>query len=203
MHFRRFGGDNRDQGKGFVFHHLGGLLHDFRVDPMVTDEELLPGPQRQAFLEAYRRFLRLDDAHRIVNGDIDYRGGTRVIRDGRSEPYFQPHIGADYDLFLDPGTGIGEGGREYVPRRVIADLVPNGAERVLLVYVSWNRNDPAWRWLLDQVPGWAGGRLQGFVCDLGGNGILFLSNKGNDRLKYMRGTLTTAFGPVAEWRVRS
>jgi hypothetical protein len=52
VRFRRFGGDNRDQGKGFVFYHLAGLLRDFRVDPMVTDEGLPPGPGRRAFVEA-------------------------------------------------------------------------------------------------------------------------------------------------------
>lgn len=125
------------------------------------------------------------------------------MREGKVESYFQPHIGAEYDLFLDPDTGIGERGGEYVPYRVIPDLLPAGSGRVLAVYVSSNRNDGTWRWLLDQVAGWAGGRLQAFVCDRGGNGIIFLAFQGNDRLKFMPGTLTNDFDPVAEWRVRS
>jgi hypothetical protein len=168
MHFRKYSGDNRDQGKGFVFHHLADQLRNFRIDPMVTDENLPAGPQRQAFIEAYRRFLRLADGHQIVNGDINYLGGTPVVRTGKTESYFHPHINTEYDIFLDPDTGIGERGREFVPYRVISDLLPAASERVLAVYVSSNRNDVTWRWLLDQVAGWADGRLQAFVCDLGG-----------------------------------
>ena len=170
---------------------------------MVTDEDLPPGPQRQSFIEAYRRFLRLADGHRIVNGDLTYRGGGTVVRGGREESYFRPHVGHGGDLFLDPDTGIGGRGCRYFPCGVIGDLLPAGAGRVLLVYVSTNRNDASWRWLLDRVPRWAEGRLQAFVCDLGGNGILFLANKCNDRVKYMRGTLSNVFGPVAQWRVIS
>jgi hypothetical protein len=203
VRFRGFGGDNRDLGKGFVFHHLAGLLRDFRVDPMVTDEDLPPGPGRRAFVEAYRRFLRLADGDRVVNGDVDYRGGGTVLRGGREEPYFGPHVGHDGDLFLDPDTGVGGRGSGYVPCGVIGQLLPAGAERVLLVNVSADRKDATWRRLLGRVPRWADGRLQAFVCDLGGNGILFLANKGNGRMKFMRGTLKNVFGPVAEWRVIS
>lgn len=203
MHMQRFGGDNRDHGKGFVLHHLSDELRDLRVDPMVTDDDLVPGPDRGAFTDAYRRFLRLADGHQIVNGQLSYRGNAPVLRDGKEEPYFQPHFGQEYDLFLDPDIGIGEGGCEYVPVRVIPDLVRAGSERVLLVYVTSNWSDPTWKWLLDQASQWADGRLQAFVCDLGGSGILFLANKGNDRLKYMRGNLSNVFGPLKEWRVKS
>jgi len=202
MHFRKFSGDNRDQGKGFVFHHLGAVLRNFRVDPMVTDDNLPAGADRDEFIEAYRRFLRLADGHQIVNGQINYQGAVPVIRNGRTESYFAPHFGGDDDLFLDPDVGIGERGLEYVPYRVILELLPDKSERVLLVYVSSNRNDPTWQWLLDQTSMRTGGRLQAFVCDLGGNGILFLARKGNSRIEFMRDVLRNAFGPVKEWRVK-
>ena len=82
-------------------------------------------------------------------------------------------------------------------------LLPDESDRVLLIYVSMNRNDVSWGWLFDQVRNAGGGKLQGFLCDLGGNGILFLSHRGNDRLRFMRGTLRCVFGPMAEWRLKS
>src|SRR5205823_5793144 len=101
-----------------------------------TDENLPAGPQREAYVEAYRRFLRLGDRDQIVNGELNYRGNFKVARNGKKESYFQPHFDVEYDLFLDPDKGIGKGGCEHVPYRVIPDFIPSGSQRVLLVYVS-------------------------------------------------------------------
>src|SRR5690242_15180041 len=118
MKLRKYGGDNRDHGKGFVFHHLADQLRDFHVDPMISDEDLPAGAQRLPYLDAYRRFLRLADTGRIINGDANYRGArTVVVRNGVEEPYFEPHIKTDYDLFLDPDNGIGDSGPKHVPRQ--------------------------------------------------------------------------------------
>lgn len=201
MHFKRFGGDNRDQGKGFVFHSLGRELRDFHVDPMITDADLPAGPLREGYVEGYRRFLRLSDSHQIVNSALTYCGNVPVMRNGKSESYFKPHFDMTYDLFLDPDTGIASGGREYVPRGILSMLLPEKSDRVLLIYVSANRNGRDWRWLLSQLDVWFKCPTRAFVCDLGGNGILFLSNQWNDRLKFMRGALRNAFGPFAEWRI--
>ncbi len=125
MNLAKFGGDNRDHGKGFILSSLGNVLNDLHVDAMITDGESRDQDNFSQMLDSYRRFLRLTENQPIINSEQRYRGGTRINRGGNQEDYFQPHYGKSNDLFLDPDDGIHrEGGSKDVTPAVIERLIP-------------------------------------------------------------------------------
>lgn len=192
----QYGGDGKDHAKGFVLASLYESIPrlDLRVDPMFSDAPLAFGSDA---LNAYCRFLRIQP-DRVINHDLQYRGLPAVTRNDQREDYFQPHYGQDYDLFLDPDTGFGAGGRRHVPWRVLPRLVPHGSSRVLAVFQSRHRSANfeqhfATRFLLDCDYFWVVLGQQAYV--------LFLSIRDNPRLDLFRKALETAYHPHETIRI--
>jgi hypothetical protein len=204
MNFDSFGGDNRDHGKGFVLDAIAPLLQGFQVDPMISNQDWPTRPlqERETWLGWYRWFLRLQPDHQIANAATPFNGKADVERGGLMQPYFAPHIGKEHDLFLDADTGVGDGGREHVPYRVIGEMLSKASTRLLMVYVTPSFNNPSGLIELSRINEWFPTRFGGFVCDLGGNQIMFLAVAGNERLASVKSALKERLGPFADRRVK-
>lgn len=191
-----YAGDGKDHAKGFVLASLYASIPrlDLRVDPMFSDAPLALGSDG---LDAYCRFLRVN-AKQVFNNELQYR--QQVTRNGHREDYFKPHYGQDYDLFLDPDTGFGGGGRHHVPWRVLPLLVPDGTSRVLAVFQSRHRTRGFERHFSDRhLPAY-----DGFWVDLGQQAyVLFLSVRNNPRLATFRRALEKAYHPYEKRRVNT
>lgn len=192
----QFGGDCKDHAKGFVlaslYDSIPGL--NLRIDPMFSDSPLPDGAEG---LDAYCRFLRIRP-DQVINNDVEYRGLQKVTRNGRSQDYFEPHYVQDYDLFFDPDTGIGNGGRRHLPWRVIPKLVPEGSVRVLAVFQSKYRVKDFEEHFTEKHLA----RYQHFLICLGqGAHIAFVAAPGNGRLGLFRHALVRAYHPFETDRV--
>ena len=190
-----FGGDGKDHAKGFVLASLYGAIAglDLRVDPMFSDA---PMPAGRSGLAAYCRFLRIQPTV-LVNNELQYRGSRPVTRAGQAEPYFQPHFGRAYDLFLDPDTGFGKASRRHVPWEALPELISPQSTRILAVFQSRHRvtefeHQFARRHLADYDHFWA---------DLGqGAYIVFIGARANPRLTAFRRALDVAYCPYTRTR---
>jgi len=128
-------GDALDHWKGSMIRFLRSRdsFKDLHVLPMITD----PDPKRSWGKEGFGLYARLLDVsvEDILKPDIQF------LPNEQRKEYFS--LDSQCDLFIDPDTGIGnerpkkheEGQREnYILPSEIASLIPNGSNRLLLIY---------------------------------------------------------------------
>jgi hypothetical protein len=126
-------GDAFDHWKGSLFGSLQrvGILTDFVVDPLVSDD----GPWQPQDFGLYARLLR------VKLRQVLQHEGRPSIGDDR-QGYFQAisHTG---DLFLDPDTGVATGRvrdrMKYVTPAEIGRLLDSSKKRIVAVYQHVSR----------------------------------------------------------------
>ena len=124
-------GDALDHWKGSLFNLLHGknVLHDFRVDPLVTDDHWEDNDYK-----AFAALLHVSSKRVIRHADRDWLD--------RRQDYFAGCKAGD--LFLDPDRGINTGGlspvRRYVRIREIVELLDKDENRLLFVYQHIGRS---------------------------------------------------------------
>lgn len=118
-------GDALDHWKGSLFEFLQHekLLHDFAVDPMASDLASWQEPDYALFATLLR--VRRDQ---VLEHRVNPRDRSRYLFEIK-------HQG---DIFLDPDTGIATGRvarpEQYVQLRDLWSLLPNGFNRLVIVY---------------------------------------------------------------------
>jgi hypothetical protein len=142
-------GDALDFWKGGLMVRLINELNDIHVLPMFTDATANWTPQR---LDLYAQLLGVQTPV-ILRSDVQFTAISRVT-------YFQDIACGDADLFADPDVGTqpnGGGDCRHIRFLEIAQLLPVGAKRVLLVYQHSFREE-----------NWTGIRLQDVIGNLPG-----------------------------------
>ena len=125
-------GDALDHWKGCIIRSVEKHLHDLRVVPMFTDADVNKtwSPKR---LRIYAELLHVDAS------DILHR--RRRFESAERESYFADS-GGEYDLFIDPDTGIAPKSHfdgQHIRPGDIALLLPDDTKRVLLIYQHSSR----------------------------------------------------------------
>lgn len=203
MHANFFG-DNKDHGKGFVLSSLFAKMDStwaIQVDPMLSDrawDSIDDGGK----IRAYRRFLRLANYCPLINETKRYEGLTKVIRNGKKECYFEPHFNHTFDIFFDANTGIGKGGADYLPKQILPKLIPVASPRVVLVFQSRHRLKTKADFEIKVISDISVYDLDSFLCFLGQDTyIVFVGEKGNQRLADFKAIMNSAFHPFQSMRI--
>ena len=120
----QFLGDALDYWKGFILSRLqkGGILHDFAVDPMLTDAEKWDTADFQLYADLLQ-----------IRPDQVLRHKARLHED--RDKYFA-EIRHSGDLFVDPDTGMTlRGARcEHIKIREVCQLLGEKSPRILCIY---------------------------------------------------------------------
>jgi hypothetical protein len=118
-------GDALDHWKGSLFEFLQreDLLEDFAVDPMATDL----ASWQEGDYELFAKLLKVR-RNQVLTHSVSPRDRSRYLFEIK-------HKG---DIFLDPDTGVATGrvarSEQYVGLRDLWSLLPNGLNRLVVVY---------------------------------------------------------------------
>lgn len=187
-------GDALDHWKGSVIRLLKNELTDLRVLPMLTDPTLW-NPE---LFCVYAGLLH-------VNPGMILKTNIQILPEDERAEYF--NVDCQFDLFIDPDTGIGDRKipsdpdkkNEYIMPSEVASLVPDGSTRMLLIYQQATLGGitriPHIRGRVDTLK-MATGRHYVFAYFAGQTSMVFVS-RDTARLSRVRGHLERLLGPVA------
>jgi len=191
----RFLGDAFDFWKGALFRSLqeGGVLQDFAVDPMASDDE----PWKTEDSEVFARLLEIGPAQ-IIRHDTNLQDRTK---------YFS-EISHRGDLFLDADTGVatrrglGARRRSYVMPSEVKQLLDRSPSRLVIIYQHVRAQRVKDR--VDAVLSALRPEVGDFTCcsyESSNVAMLFLARR-SDRPERVKRHLARLLGPHADGRVR-
>lgn len=184
--------DALDHWKGSVIRLLRSEIPDPCVLPMLTD----PDNWNFDLFSVYARLLGVDPGM-ILKKDV------QILPDDEREEYFS--IDSQFDLFVDPDTGIGDGRTvpeerdRYIMPPEITGLVPNRSPRLLLIYQHAPWGEPTRRpHIIGRVRTLKTiiGKQCVFAYFAGQVSMVFVS-RDSARLNRVRQHLENLLGPVA------
>ena len=135
MNFRHLA-DALDHWKGAVIRILCRQLNDIHVVPMFTDKDVTATWTKDS-IGLYAQLIGVPDDHILQRG-------VRFTTRSRSEYFVNLETDSNVDLFVDPDTGIEPatgGNAAHIRHEELSQLLPNGSQRVVLVYQHSSREE--------------------------------------------------------------
>ena len=186
-------GDALDFWKGALIDMLSRHLRNVHVLPMFTDKNVADD-WTEGRLRTYARLLRVD-RRRIL------RSRDRFPTPSRADDFKDLPVAIVEDLFVDPDTGVApesEGDGRHIRLSELAQLMPPGFKRIVLVYQHAPRFHRDSNWvdarLKDIAPSSHFSGCRAFAYDAGSVAMIFVS-RDRQRLARLHSTLTDLADP--------
>jgi hypothetical protein len=175
-------GDALDHWKGCIIQSVEKHLHNLRVVPMFTDDDVTTtwSPKR---LRLYAELLHIN-TNDILHRRLRFESAER-------NTYFA-ELRGDYDLFIDPDTGIAPKSRfdgQHIRPGDIASLLPDDTKRVLMIYQHSSRETDWVDACLSRVVRHEPHRACWAFAYRGGDASMVFIARSRGRLNAMRRTL--------------